>query len=228
VPAAESVTHHTHWRLEKREGSLEDFILERRREALEVLDGHRPYHDIDVPALRREIEIIEEWLADPRTGDDVRALWTRERVVDAALHRIFMGSVRPAEVIEREGNILVTAGIGVLLSLLRGDTGVTPFNNTNAHLGVGDSTSGTAVGQTDLQAPTNRLRRPMNATYPQISAPNIQFQSTFGSGDANFSWNEIGTFNASSGGTMLNRVVQALGTKIAGSAWSLTETIAWS
>lgn len=108
-----------------------------------------------------------------------------------------------------------------------GDT-FTAFNNANAHLGVGDSSTVFAVGQTDLQAATNKLRRAMDASYPQRSANVDTFKSTFGASDANFAWNEIGVFNAASSGVMLCRVVQAHGTKASGDTWVLTHTVTFA
>ena len=99
---------------------------------------------------------------------------------------------------------------------------VTPFNNTNAHIGVGDSTAAFAATQTDLQATTNKLRKPMDATYPTRAGNVMTFRATFGSAEANFAWQECGVFNASTGGTMLHRLVQSLGTKVSGATWQLT------
>ncbi len=97
------------------------------------------------------------------------------------------------------------------------------FTNANAHLGVGDSNTAFAATQTDLVAAANKLRKAMDATYPQITGNVITFKSTFGASDANFTWAEWGVFNASSAGTMLSRKVEALGTKTTGT-WVLTIT----
>ena len=105
---------------------------------------------------------------------------------------------------------------------------VTAFNNANAHLGVGDSSTAHAAGQTDLQAASNKLRKAMDATYPSGAANVITFRSTFGTGDANWAWNEWGTFNASSGGTMLNRKVESLGTKTSTQTWQFTTTLTFT
>ncbi len=121
-------------------------------------------------------------------------------------------------------NILVNAGINVMESLLIGGAG-TVFSNANAYIGVGDSSTAAAAAQTDLQAATNKLRKAMNATYPQQGSQVLTFQSDFGSSDANFAWNEFAVFNASSGGTMLNRKVSAEGTKTSGQTWRVTITI---
>lgn len=101
----------------------------------------------------------------------------------------------------------------------------TLFNNANTYLGVGDSTTAFAATQTDLQAATNKLRKGMDSGYPQQANNVITFRSTFGTSEANFAWNERGTFNASSGGTMLNRKVESLGTKTSAQSWQLTDVI---
>ena len=129
----------------------------------------------------------------------------------------------PYEVIEGEGNILVNAGIQLMLDLLIG-AGGTVYSNANAHIGVGDSTTAAAAGQTDLQAATNKLRKAMEATYPSRASQTLTFRSVFGSSDANWDWEEWAIFNASSSGTMLNRKVQDFGTKTTGS-WTLTVTV---
>ncbi|MAT70401.1 MAG: hypothetical protein CMJ58_12850 [Planctomycetaceae bacterium] len=102
---------------------------------------------------------------------------------------------------------------------------VTAFNNANAHLGVGDSVTAFAATQTDLQAATNKLRKAMEATYPQRSTNVLTFRSLFGTLEANFAWEEWGVFNASSGGTMMSRKVESLGTKTSAQSWQLTTTI---
>jgi hypothetical protein len=102
---------------------------------------------------------------------------------------------------------------------------VTEFNNAGAHLGVGDSTAAFAATQTDLQAATNKLRKAMEATYPTRATNVLTFRSLFGTGDANFAWQEWGVFNAASAGVMLSRKVESLGTKTSAQSWQLTATI---
>jgi len=105
---------------------------------------------------------------------------------------------------------------------------ITPYNNANSYIGVGDSSTAFAATQTDLQASTNKLRKSMDTSYPTISQNVLTFRSTFGTGDANWAWNEWGVFNASSGGTMLNRKVESLGTKTSAQSWQITVTITLS
>jgi hypothetical protein len=95
---------------------------------------------------------------------------------------------------------------------------VTPFNSSNARIGVGDGTTAFNASQTDLQG-TNKVRKVMDSGYPTRSGATITFQSTFTGTEANFAWNEWGVFNAATGGVMLNRKVESLGTKASGSTW---------
>lgn len=118
---------------------------------------------------------------------------------------------------------LTNAGATLLAQAVMNDS-PTFLNNANAYLGVGDSSTAFAAGQTDLQAASNKTRKAMDATYPQRSGAQLTFRSTFGSGDANYTWAEWGSFNASSAGTMFTRKVEALGTK-SGGTWELTATI---
>jgi len=140
------------------------------------------------------------------------------------------GIVDPYEVIEGNGNLLMYGGASALWQRLIG-TGITAFDNTNAYIGVGDSSTAAAATQTDLQAATNKFREPMDSTYPQhtdgTSSGNasIVYKATFETGDANFAWNEWGIFNASSSGRMLNRKVTSLGTKTSSDEWIFTVTI---
>lgn len=103
----------------------------------------------------------------------------------------------------------------------------TYFNNANAAIGVGDSSAAAAAGQTDLQAATNKLRKGMQATYPSVAGNVISAQAQFLSAEANFVWAEIGFFNSATAGagTMLSRLVSAMGTKAAGSTWTISYSI---
>lgn len=130
----------------------------------------------------------------------------------------------PSAVHEAEGNLLVNAGIGLMLDLLIG-AGGTAYNNANSYLGIGDSTTAAAAGQTDLQAATNKVRQAMDATYPQRSGQTVTWRATFGTGAGNFSIQEQAIFNAAAAGTMLNRRVSDLGTKTSATTLQLTMTV---
>jgi len=116
---------------------------------------------------------------------------------------------------------LTNAGRDDIAKALMADS-FTACNNANARLGVGDSNAAFAAGQTDLQAASNKLRKAMEASYPQRAANVLTFRSLFGTSEANFAWEEWGVFNAGSGGTMVSRKVEALGTKANTQSWQLT------
>jgi hypothetical protein len=129
----------------------------------------------------------------------------------------------PFETIEKL-NSYTNVGGAIMLDLLIG-AAVTNFSNSNAYLGSGDTSTAFAVGQTDLQAPTNKLRKAMDSTFPSRSGQVLTFKSTFGTSEANWIWNEIAVFNASSSGTMLCRAVANYGTKTSAAAWTLSYTL---
>lgn len=154
--------------------------------------------------------------------------------------RRFFAEHAPTDVQVEEKNLLMYGGVSNIWQCLVGNgTGtagqaLTFFNNANATLGVGDSTAAEAATQTDLQAATNKLRKAMDAGFPQHTdgttsgSATITFKSTFGTGEGNFSWQEWSIFNSSSGGRMLNRRVVNLGVKTSAASWAFTITITLS
>jgi len=167
--------------------------------------------------------------------DDDQVAWvTRKTGLSTPLGADLSRLVRPYETVEAAGNLLTTAGLQRLTNLLIGAGGQS-LTNTASRLGVGNSSTAAAVGQTDLQAAAgaaNRYFMPMDATYPTAVNGVVTLRSTFATGDGNFVWAEwgtdIGTPSVTAGAvvnaTLLNRAVQALGTKASGS-WVLTATI---
>lgn len=146
--------------------------------------------------------------------------------------------VRPYESIEVDGNLLTTAGLTRLTSLLTAGGGQA-LTNTATRLGVGNGVGTAAVGDTDLSAAAgsaNRWFQVMDATFPSAAAAVVTFKSTFAAADGNFAWNEwgldIGTPPVTSG-NLVNAVLfnhktsAALGTKASGS-WALTVTVTFS
>ncbi len=173
--------------------------------------------DMDAPGIKWHcLTELRKW----HTDDDTAHLW------------------RPCdELVVVEGNLMSYGGASALWERLGANAGaVTAFDNTNARIGVGDSATAEAATQTDLQAATNKTRKAMDATYPThtdstaVGARDMIFRSTFLTGEANYVWAEWAIFNGTlttgvaAGGRMLNRKVQALGTKASGS-WQLTLTL---
>ena len=123
---------------------------------------------------------------------------------------------------EFAGNLLLNEGITELLNLLIGGT-ATAYNNANARIGVGDSTTAATAAQTGLQAATNKTWKGMDASYPQVSGQTVTFRATFGTSDANYSWREFTVVNAADDtGKNLCRKVENHGTKASGDTWIIS------
>lgn len=143
--------------------------------------------------------------------------------------------VKPYEEAESIGNLLTTAGLTRLMSLLVAGGGQA-LTNTSTRLGVGDGSGTAAVGDTDLSASAGATHRQfyvMDATFPSVAAGVLTAKSTFATGDANFAWNEwgldVGAPTVANGTTVAallfnHKTSAALGTKTTGS-WSLTVTV---
>jgi len=58
----------------------------------------------------------------------------------------------------------------------------------------------------------------MEASYPQVSNQTATFRAQFGASEANFAWSEIGVDN---GTTLINRLVQTMGTKASPAVWTV-------
>lgn len=118
------------------------------------------------------------------------------------------GAIRQLVEVQEFKNAYVNTGGALFLDLLMA-AGGTAYNNANSYIGVGDSSSATTAGMTDLQAATNKLRVAMDATFPSRSGQVSTWKSTFGTSQANWQWNEVALFNHASTGTMLARGVVA-------------------
>jgi hypothetical protein len=119
-------------------------------------------------------------------------------------------------------NLLLNEGINSIWTLVAGGS-ETAYNNANARLGVGDSTTAAAATQTDLQAATNKLYKAMDASYPTFGTlQKITFRATFSGSEANFGWQEFSADNGNTANKNLNRLVSNQGTKTSGQTWQLT------
>lgn len=127
---------------------------------------------------------------------------------------------------------LVTAGGNTLAQFIIGAGNSTAgnancyYNTANAALGVGDSSNGLSAGQTDLQAATNKTRVVVN-TAPTASGLVLTFVTQFTGAVGNYVWAEIGLFNSPTAatGTMMSRLVSAMGTKVSPAIWTVTYTL---
>lgn len=134
------------------------------------------------------------------------------------------------------GNLLTTAGLNRLTSLLIGGGGQA-MTNTATRIGVGNGTTAAAVGDTNLSG-ASKWFQIMSATYPQQSNGVVTLQAAFASGDGNFAWDEFGidigtptvTSSATVAALLFNHKVAAgaQGTKAAGQVWTATATVTFS
>lgn len=128
-----------------------------------------------------------------------------------------------------EGNLLLNEGIAELWDLACGLGTPTAFSNANAYLGVGDSTTAESAAHTALQAASNKAYAAMQSSYPSRSGQTVTWRSVFGSGVANFAWNEFSVANGNSDSAKnLNRKVSSQGTKASGQTWTLDLAITFS
>ena len=121
---------------------------------------------------------------------------------------------------------LTDTGAILIAQLVKG-AAVTPLNNANAFIAVGNGTTAFSAAQTDLVG-ASKTRKGMDTSYPSGSSNVLTYQATFGTSDANHAWDEWGLFNASSGGTMLGRKVDAIGTKTNTQSWTFQVTATFS
>ena len=99
------------------------------------------------------------------------------------------------------------------------------FDAANTYIGVGNSNAAFDTSQTDLQG-ASKIRKGMESGYPIRTGNQIELKAVFAGDEANFAWEEWGTFNAASAGTMLHREVEYNGTKQAGQTWIFEVTLA--
>lgn len=122
-------------------------------------------------------------------------------------------------------NIIVTNGKNLVLDRLFGLAGPPA---AIAGVGVGTDSTAAAVGQTQLNpsvAGSVLIQAPDAGTAR--SGQTVTIKSTFGTGVANFTWNEAGLFNGTANGTsiMLNRVIIGPFTKSSSVSIIYTTTI---
>jgi hypothetical protein len=129
---------------------------------------------------------------------------------------------------EWEGNVALNEGLQALIGLIAGTSSETAWNNANARLGVSDSNAAESATQTGLQG-TNKTWKAMDATYPQRTDQTCEWRATFGSGDANYAWEEYTVVNAADDSSKnLNRKTTSKGTKASGETWTLSLQITFS
>lgn len=171
------------------------------------------------------------WRLDVYEGDIVRAqipLWQRAynfladirwKLFRIPSRRYFRGEVLNRHIETMEGdNLVVTVGKQLILDRIFGLSSVAAVSRT----GVGTSATAAAIGNTSL---TGGVFKSFDST-PVRSSLTVTTVTTFGTSDANISWNETGMDN---GTTLLNRLAP-IGpyTKTSGASIILTATLTQS
>jgi len=146
--------------------------------------------------------------------------WRIEKYHSKSLAEAMAIGEKPYEVIDFEGNLLLNEGIQAFEDLLAGLATPTKWDNTNARLGVGDSSVAESASQTGLQG-ANQVFKGMLTSYPSRSGQKVSWKSEFTETEGNFAWNEFTADNGATENKNLNRKVQASGTK-SGGTWTLT------
>ena len=85
-------------------------------------------------------------------------------------------------------NLIVDVGKDSLLKLIANMSG----GGYVTTIGVGDSTTAAAVGQTDLQASSNKTFKTVASVDKVYTRPTLFLSVDFGYSEANYTWNEIG------------------------------------
>lgn len=139
----------------------------------------------------------------------------------------------PYEVNDIPGNLLTTAGLGRIATLVTAGTG-NLISSTTARVGTGNGGGTAAIGDTDLSAAAGSTNRWFQTCTVTIPSNVWTFAATFASADGNYAWTEmgidIGTATVTSGNTvnavLLNHKTGiAQGTKASGQVWTATATI---
>lgn len=177
-----------------------------------------------------------EWVARKAERDSLRVLRENGNVhIEPPVFAYY--GVEPYEVFQRDNaNMILQAGWAALLGGIAGTSIATKWSSTVGRIGVGDSTTAAAYTQTDLQASASKYYQLCGAA-PTVttssSPPTLVFSATFGTGVANFAWNEFVTDEGTASNTgpvvavCLNRGQVAMGTKASGQTWTATETISF-
>jgi len=147
----------------------------------------------------------------------------------------------PVEVVANLGNLLTRQGKKRLMDRLAGTASNQALDATHCRVGVGDGSTAAADTDTDLSAVAGSTHRQFKlvdsvTVGSGASSGVLTIVATFGTALANFAWSEWGVDGGTADGTtvtsetnatpgLINRKVEALGTKTAAGTWVITVTI---
>lgn len=189
----------------------------------------------DFSPVRTDI-VVRRWDADATR-------WATERLAREPIALDFdIFGIKPYSETEHiDANLIVHAGWAALLGGIAGTTIATKFSSTAGRIGVGTSSTAATAADTALGGDTGSGS---TTSYYQLvsAAPTITtstapatlvFTASFGTGVANFAWNEFGIDNGaasgvttvSTGNVFINHGISAQGTKASGQTWNITATL---
>ena len=85
-------------------------------------------------------------------------------------------------------NLIVDVGKDTIMKRLGNMSG----GGYKTTIGVGDSTTAAAAGQTDLQASSNKTFKTIQSSDYVYTRPTLFVSVDFGYSEANYTWNEVG------------------------------------
>lgn len=140
-------------------------------------------------------EIERAPLSKTEIEENWHEMWAAAAMDELPRH-LHQGEVINAQVDHFGGdNLIVTVGKALMMDRLYGLSGV----GAMSRMGVGTSATAAAVGNTSL---TGAVFKAFDLT-PTRSSLTVTSQTTFGTGDANINWQELGQDN---GTTLLSRI----------------------
>lgn len=154
--------------------------------------------------------------------------WKAEWTIEKFKSKDYKLGKKPYAVERFEGNLGLQEGRQELIDIICGLGTPTKWDNTNAYIGVGNSSTAAQETDTGLLG-ASKLYKAMLATYPQRSAQTAEWKSEFIDGEAEFAWEEFTVSNTNSdSGKNLNRKVESKGTKGTGETWTVSLKITFN
>jgi hypothetical protein len=174
-----------------------------------------------------------------RRWDAGQTLWVKERkglLFDPTARDFDDLGVTPyLETVHENANLITELGWAALLGGVAGTSIGTKFSSAAGRIGVGTSSTAATAADTTLGGDTGGgsttsyfqlvSGAPVINTSSAVST--LTFASTFGTGVANFAWNELGIDNGTASGVtvsgiFINHGISSQGTKVSGQTWNAT------
>ena len=149
--------------------------------------------------------------------------------VDVRIIKRKVGAKKPYSDEKTTHNCYLEEGMDEIWNLACGYGSAVAYDNTNARIGVGDSSTAEDETQTGLQAVTNKNFQGMKTGYPKTPgadamAQKAVFRSVFADGQAEFAWEEFTIDNGNTRNKNMVRIVASKGTKSSGEEWEVEIT----